>query len=138
MIHKYFRYENCHHEIDSEGCWKTSGYQCCLMPSDSQIGISGCSRIFPCCMRNTSSKGCKEIYLCCGTVVQDCNNNNKKNDGCKDFCGLCGQEWGSPTVKCGKVEHIFRCRQNVRLECRLVRKDYLNKWKMFVISMHFI
>ena len=63
--------------------------------------IPGCSKKYSCCElevdENQNPEGCEQLFSCCGR--------NKNQDGCRDICLKCNEDWGTDAGRCFIKSH---------------------------------
>jgi GTP-binding protein EngB required for normal cell division len=77
--------------------FKQNGLASSLHPSKANITkIPGCSKKYSCCEAEINvdhePEGCEQLFSCCGR--------NKNQEGCREICLKCNEDWGTDAGKC--------------------------------------
>ena len=76
---------------------KQNGLSTSLPPSKTSVAkIPGCSKKYSCCEKEASEdqdpEGCEQLFSCCAR--------NKNQEGCREICLKCNEDWGTDARKC--------------------------------------
>ena len=76
---------------------KQNGLASSLHPSKANVSkIPGCSKKYSCCEAEINidrePEGCEQLFSCCGR--------NKNQEGCREICLKCNEDWGTDAGKC--------------------------------------